>query len=105
MEEMRIRAATLLSKVFLHHLTPLLSLPTFTALWLTILDFMDRYMHVDKSDLLVSVAHLVFCKYCDAEKCSLEIFTGKGSELLEVQKSRNPLILSVRTLLNLKKSF
>ncbi|GFG39058.1 hypothetical protein Cfor_02589 [Coptotermes formosanus] len=52
MEETRMRAATVLSKVFLHHLTPLLSLPTFTALWLTILDFMDKYMHVDKSDLL-----------------------------------------------------
>ncbi|XP_023706010.1 Golgi-specific brefeldin A-resistance guanine nucleotide exchange factor 1 isoform X5 [Cryptotermes secundus] len=51
-EETRMRAATVLSKVFLHHLTPLLTLPTFTALWLTILDFMDRYMHVDKSDLL-----------------------------------------------------
>lgn len=36
----------------MHHLTPLLSLPTFTALWLTILDFMDKYMHADNSDLL-----------------------------------------------------
>lgn len=52
MEETRMRAATLLSKVFLHHLTPLLSLPTFSSLWLTILDFLDRYMHADKSDLL-----------------------------------------------------
>lgn len=52
MEETRMRAATLLSKVFLHHLTPLLSLPTFSALWLMILDFLDRYMHADKSDLL-----------------------------------------------------
>jgi brefeldin A-resistance guanine nucleotide exchange factor 1 len=41
-------------QVFLHHLTPLQSLTTFTALWLTILDFMDKYMHADKSDLLVS---------------------------------------------------
>ena len=61
MEETRMRAATVLSKVFLHHLTPLLSLPTFTALWLTILDFMDRYMHADKSDLLVSVfLHIIY---------------------------------------------
>lgn len=52
MEETRMRAATLLSKVFLHHLTPLLSLPTFSSLWLTILDFLDRYMHAEKSDLL-----------------------------------------------------
>lgn len=52
LEETRMRAATLLSKVFLQHLNPLLSLSTFTALWLTILDFMDKYMHADKSDLL-----------------------------------------------------
>ncbi|CAH0564253.1 unnamed protein product [Brassicogethes aeneus] len=52
MEETRMRAATVLSKVFLHHLTPLLSLPTFFNLWLVILDFMERYMHADKSDLL-----------------------------------------------------
>ncbi|XP_033108209.1 Golgi-specific brefeldin A-resistance guanine nucleotide exchange factor 1-like [Anneissia japonica] len=51
-EETRMRAATLLCKVFLQHLSPLLSLSTFTALWLTILDFMDKYMHADKSDLL-----------------------------------------------------
>lgn len=51
-EETRIRAATLLSKVFLQHLGPLLQLPTFTALWLTLLDFMDKYMHVENNDLL-----------------------------------------------------
>lgn len=53
LEETRVRAATVLSKVFLHHLTPLLSLPSFTSLWLNILDFMDKYMHVERSDLLV----------------------------------------------------
>lgn len=42
-------------QVFLQHLTPLLSLSTFTALWLTILDFMDKYMHADRSDLLVRI--------------------------------------------------
>lgn len=52
MEETRMRAATVLSKVFLHHLTPLLSLTTFSNLWLLILDFMDKYMHADESDLL-----------------------------------------------------
>ena len=41
-------------QVFLQHLNPLLTLPTFTALWLTILDFMDKYMHIGKRDLLVS---------------------------------------------------
>ncbi|XP_075231180.1 Golgi-specific brefeldin A-resistance guanine nucleotide exchange factor 1-like isoform X1 [Lycorma delicatula] len=39
-------------QVFLHHLTPLQTLSIFTALWLTILDFMDKYMHADKSDHL-----------------------------------------------------
>lgn len=57
LEETRVRAATVLSKVFLHHLTPLLSLPTFTTLWLNILDFMNKYMLVEKSDLLVSGKH------------------------------------------------
>ncbi|XP_052237414.1 Golgi-specific brefeldin A-resistance guanine nucleotide exchange factor 1-like isoform X1 [Dreissena polymorpha] len=52
MEETRMRASTLLCKVFLQHLTPLLTLSTFTALWLTILDFMDKYMHADRGDLL-----------------------------------------------------
>ncbi|XP_041364766.1 Golgi-specific brefeldin A-resistance guanine nucleotide exchange factor 1-like isoform X2 [Gigantopelta aegis] len=52
MEETRMRASTLLCKVFLQHLSPLLSLSTFTALWLTILDFMEKYMKADRSDLL-----------------------------------------------------
>ncbi len=55
MEETRMRASTLLCKVFLQHLTTLAKLSTFTALWLTILDYMDKYMKSDKSDLLVSV--------------------------------------------------
>ena len=54
MEETRMRASTLLCKVFLQHLTTLSRLSTFTALWLTILDYMDKYMKSDKSDLLVS---------------------------------------------------
>jgi len=55
MEETRMRASTLLCKVFLQHLTTLAKLSTFTALWLTILDYMDKYMKSDKSDLLVSM--------------------------------------------------
>ncbi|KAM9325556.1 Golgi-specific brefeldin A-resistance guanine nucleotide exchange factor 1 [Gastrophryne carolinensis] len=53
MEETRMRASTLLSKVFLQHLSPLLSLSTFAALWMTILEFMDKYMHAGSSDLLM----------------------------------------------------
>lgn len=51
-EETRFRAATLLSKVFLHHLTPLLSLPGFLPLWLTVLDLLRAFMHADNSELL-----------------------------------------------------
>ncbi|XP_075222100.1 Golgi-specific brefeldin A-resistance guanine nucleotide exchange factor 1-like isoform X2 [Lycorma delicatula] len=46
--------------VFLHHLTPLQTLSMFTALWRTIIDFMDKYMHADKSDHLEYQA----CHYC-----------------------------------------
>ncbi len=57
MEETRMRASTLLCKVFLQHLTTLARLSTFTALWLTILDYMDKYMKSDKSDLLVIICN------------------------------------------------
>lgn len=53
MEETRMRASTLLCKVFLQHLTTLARLSTFTALWLTILDYMDKYIKSDKSDNLL----------------------------------------------------
>ncbi|KAA0190366.1 hypothetical protein HAZT_HAZT006148 [Hyalella azteca] len=51
-EESRLRAATLVQKVYLRHLTTLLTLPTFTALWLTILDFLDKYLHINTTDHL-----------------------------------------------------
>ena len=48
-----MRAATLLCKVFLQHLSPLLQFENFTSLWLEILDFLDKYMNqTDKSELL-----------------------------------------------------
>ena len=54
MEETRMRAVTLLSRVFLQHLTPLLQLESFTAVWLQILDFLDKYYHhSERSELLV----------------------------------------------------
>ena len=53
-EETRARASQLLCRIFLQHLTPLLTLPTFTTLWLTILDFMDKYSKIDQTDMLVS---------------------------------------------------
>ncbi|KAI1293461.1 Golgi-specific brefeldin A-resistance guanine nucleotide exchange factor 1 [Halotydeus destructor] len=56
MDETRMRATNLLCKVFLQHLSPLLTLPTFTALWLTILDFMDKYVKSDTHTDLVKEA-------------------------------------------------
>ena len=41
-----------LLQVFLQHLGPLSSLPTFTALWLTILDFLGQFVLTASSDLL-----------------------------------------------------
>ena len=38
--------------MFLQHLGPLLQLSTFTALWMTLLEFMDKYMHAEHNDLL-----------------------------------------------------
>lgn len=51
LDESRIRTATIMWKVFLHHLSPLIALPAFGELWLEILDFMERFMGVG-SDML-----------------------------------------------------
>lgn len=51
LEESRMRAATIMSKVFLHHLTPLIALPTFSELWLDILDYIEKFMRIG-SDML-----------------------------------------------------
>lgn len=51
LEESRMRTATIMSKVFLHHLTPLIPLPTFNELWLEILDYIEKFMNAG-SDLL-----------------------------------------------------
>lgn len=51
MEESRMRTATIMSKVFLHHLTPLLSLSEFAHLWLEILEYLERFMRIG-SDML-----------------------------------------------------
>lgn len=41
-----------MKKVFLHHLTPLLTLKGFLPLWLTVLDLLRAYMHADNSENL-----------------------------------------------------
>ncbi|CAF0848856.1 unnamed protein product [Adineta ricciae] len=51
-EETRVRVSQLLCRIFLQHLTPLLNLTTFTTIWMTILDFMDKYSKIDQTDML-----------------------------------------------------
>lgn len=46
-----MRAATIMSKVFLHHLTPLIASATFGELWLEILDYIEKFMRIG-SDML-----------------------------------------------------
>ena len=47
-----LRAVQLLSKVFLHHLTPLLGLPSFSALWLRALELLQSYLHAPNNETL-----------------------------------------------------
>ncbi|CAI4230553.1 unnamed protein product [Auanema sp. JU1783] len=47
MEDTRVRAMQIVSKTLLNHLSALSSLPSFPALWLRLLDFMERYFRID----------------------------------------------------------
>ncbi|XP_023032106.1 Golgi-specific brefeldin A-resistance guanine nucleotide exchange factor 1 isoform X2 [Drosophila willistoni] len=52
LEESRIRTATIMSKVFLQHLTTLIELGSaFNELWLDILDYIERFMKVGSDTL------------------------------------------------------
>ena len=51
-EETKLRASMMLAKVFLQHLTSLASLPTFAALWLTILDLIAQFKASAATDIL-----------------------------------------------------
>ena len=59
-EEGRMRACNLLCKVFLQRLPLLSSLSTFNDLWVGILDTMDKYMHIEGSELLVSLSYNLY---------------------------------------------
>ena len=58
MSETRVQAATLLCKIFLHHLSKLSQWDGMLDLWLKILDIMDRLMNSGQGDSLVS--HILF---------------------------------------------
>jgi len=53
MSETRVQAATLLCKIFLHHLNELSQWDGMLDLWLKILDIMDRLMNSGQGDSLV----------------------------------------------------
>lgn len=46
-----MRTATIMSKVFLHHLVPLITLQSFSELWLDVLDYIEKFMRIG-SDML-----------------------------------------------------
>ena len=43
------------TQVFLQHLPSLSQLQNFPEIWLRTFDFMDKFLHLDNSDLLVSL--------------------------------------------------
>lgn len=51
-EELRMRSAALLCKMFLLHMALLLQLESFPQLWLRILDYMQKYLEADPGDLV-----------------------------------------------------
>ncbi len=58
LEEIRLRASALLSKIFLQYLSKIIHLKEFSKLWLEILQFLELYMKVEDSELLVREIHI-----------------------------------------------
>ena len=52
-ERLMLRAVTLLSKTFLHHLNALLTLPQFSTLWLRLLELLQSYLKVPNNETLL----------------------------------------------------
>lgn len=60
MSETRVRAATLLCRIFLHHLVVLVEWEGMLGLWVRILEIMDRLMNSGQGDTLVSPSSAFF---------------------------------------------
>ena len=59
MPETRMKASTLLCRIYLYYLDQLVTDPeAFTKLWLQVLDFLNGLMHIDRRHQLVSTRHL-----------------------------------------------
>jgi hypothetical protein len=52
LEETRLRASALLCKIFLHYAATIRPSPEFNALWTSVLQYIERYMQADNSELL-----------------------------------------------------
>jgi hypothetical protein len=52
LEETRLRASALLCKIFLHYAATIRPSPEFNALWMSVLQYIERYMQADNSELL-----------------------------------------------------
>ena len=52
-EQLMLRAVSLLSKVFLHHLHTLVELPTFHLIWLRALELLEQFMKCPNNDMLL----------------------------------------------------
>lgn len=82
-EETKLRAAMMLNKVFLQHLVLLSSLPTFTALWLTILDFMQQFISTASTDLLADALP-------ESLKNMLLVMDTSGKQLFFIEETGKP---------------
>lgn len=53
-DEARMRASTLLCKIFLHYCSRMIEMTAFIDIWMEILDILDGSMHTSENDHLVS---------------------------------------------------
>ena len=62
-EDTRVRAIQIVAKTFLNRLKELSSLPSFSNLWLHLLDFMEKYLRIDTHGTLTEVYCFVDMKH------------------------------------------
>lgn len=79
LEESRNRTAYIMSKVFLYRLTSLISITTFSELWLEILEYIEKFMHLG-SDML----HEAMLECLKNMLLVMHSVSGKGELLLEI---------------------
>ena len=94
LEEARVRVcAQILPKVFLQHLAALNRLTTFTALWLTILDFMDCYYKLNVDPLSEAITESLKNILLVMETSGVLLLGDDKSQLLKLTWDRLQLFL------------